>query len=432
MKTKQHLVLKPGFLPLIIIVILIAVVGPGNVFAAVGISNARAVGLAGAYLSVAQSSEAPDWNPANLGLYMQHDFSMNFLSIGIGIHNNSFSKKQYDQHNGKFIDPADKEKLLNCIPDDGMAIYLDSEVQLLGFAYRNFAFTASGQVVSDLTISKDIFELGFLGNADANKPVFDFGDTDGTAIAVYNYAISAAFPIELRQVKKFAVGGNLKFLQGLYCYDVVKAGGALSTDTKIYGKGETVVQYAEGGTGFALDLGAASIINKRWSVGLTLNNISNFVSWNKNAKREAIIASTDSLDFQDVVDADDVDSLFHDENNKQDINSFSTSMPAEMRIGAVYRAATYFVTMDYIQGFKKELNVTTIPKLACGIEYKPLFWLPLRAGMAIGGREFFTIAIGIGFEMGRVRLDLAATNQGSILPGSRQGSTLAFGVRLMP
>ena len=156
------------------------------------------------------------------------------------------------------------------------------------------------------------------------------------------------------------------------------------------------------------------------------------ITWDKNAKRETLIASTDSLDLQAIMDADDVDSLFHDENIKEDIGSFSTSNPLEMRMSAVYRSRHYFVTMDYIQGFKSGLTVSTKPKLASGIEYKPLYWLPLRAGLALGGREFFVLAVGLGFEMGRVRLDLAATNQGSIKPGSQQGTTLAFGIRLTP
>jgi hypothetical protein len=87
--------------------------------------------------------------------------------------------------------------------------------------------------------------------------------------------------------------------------------------------------------------------------------------------------------------------------------------------------------MDYIQGFRNGPGATTIPQIAGGIEYKPLFWLPLRAGLALGGKEVVTIALGLGFQIGRVRIDLAATSQGSILPANRQGSTLAFGVRLL-
>lgn len=401
-----------------------------DLFAATGISNARALGLAGAYLGLAQGAEAPNWNPANLGLDKELGFSMNFLSTGVGVHNNSFSKKQYDQYNGQYINDNDKRKLLNCISDNGLVLDLDTEVQVLGFAYRQFAFTVSGVIESNTTIAKDFFELGLLGNA--HKRRFDFSDTDGTAWAFSSYAFSAGFPIELEYFERFSAGFNLKILHGQYCFDVVKAGGALSTDTKIYGEGETTVQYAKGGLGFSLDLGAASIINNRWSVGLTLNNILNTISWNRGTKRKVIIGKTDSLDIQTIMDVEDVDSLFHDEENTEDIGSFSTTIPQEMRIGAVYRARMYVIAMDYIQGFRRGPGVTTTPKLACGIEYKPLFWLPLRTGLSIGGREIFTLALGIGFKMGRVRLDLAATNQGSIIPASRQGTTLAFGIRLIP
>jgi len=401
-----------------------------DIFAATGISNARALGLAGAYLSLARGAEAPNWNPANLGLDQDPGFSMNFLSTGIGIHNNSFSKNQYDQYNGQYINNEEKRKLLNCISDDGLVIDLDTEVQILGFAYRQFALTATGMAESNLTIAKDLVELGLLGNA--HKSRFDFGDTDGAAWAFNSYAFSAAFPIKLDPLERFAAGFNLKLIHGLFCFDVVKAGGALSTDIKVYGEGETIVQYARGGLGLSLDLGAASMVNDRWHIGLTFNNILNTINWNREAKRNVVLAKTDSLDLQTVMDVEDVDSLFYDEDHTDDINSFSTTLPQEMRVGATYSARTYLITMDYIQGFRRGPGVTTTPRLACGIEYKPLFWLPLRTGFAIGGRETFILAIGLGFKMGRVRLDLAATNQGSILPGSRHGSTLAFGIRLLP
>ncbi|MBN1350850.1 conjugal transfer protein TraF [candidate division KSB1 bacterium] len=427
---KKIKLITPGHRLLPIIFIALATAFVNHAIAAAGISNARAVGLAGAYLSIAEGAEAPNWNPANLGLYDRQGFSMNFLSTGIRIHNNSFSKKQYDEYNGKYLDDADKQKLMDCIPDKGLTLNLDSEVQLLGFAYSYFAFTAIGVVESNMTISKEFFELGLYGNA--HKLNFDFSDTDGTAWATYNYALSGAYPIDIQGFERFAVGGNLKYIQGLYCFDVVEAGGAISTDAKLYGEGKSVVQYARGGSGFGLDLGAAAILNDHWRFGLVLNNISNSVNWNVGAKKEVFWASTDSLDIQTMIDADEVDSLFHDDNETEDIKSFSTNKPVEMRLGAAYTANKYMVSLDYIQGFKEGVSISTTPKLASGIEYKPCYWLPLRAGMFIGGKEFFALAIGLGFEMGRVRLDFAATNQGSIKPGSQQGTTLAFGIRLIP
>ena len=256
MNTHQNRHFHMRWLPTLMLMLTLIIGAQSDVQASVGISNARAVGLGGAYVSVAEGAEAPSWNPANLGLYSRQGFSMNIISTGIGIHNNSFSKKQYDQYNGQYLDESDKEKLMNCIPDDGMTLNVNSEVQLLGFAYRYFAVTAAGVVESDLTISKDFFELGFYGNA--NKPTFDFGDTDGAAWASYDVTFSAGYPIEIQGVRQFSVGANLKYIQGLYCVDVVEAGGAFTTETLAVGEGQTTVQYAEGGKGFALDLGAAS------------------------------------------------------------------------------------------------------------------------------------------------------------------------------
>lgn len=397
-----------------------------EIHSAVNVSNPRAIGLGGAYIALAEGAEAPHWNPANLALREERFFSMNFLSLGIGFHNNSFSKHQYDIYNGKKLNLND---IVNSIPDGGLNVDMTGAVEILGFGFGNYAFTITGMAPAWAKITKDIPRL-IKGNEIGRN--YNFGGSDGYGLAYISYAFSGALPFEIDWFQHFAIGANIKYLQGIYGAELVNLDGYLLTDAAaINGKINGTARMAQGGNGISFDLGTMAVVNEQWTVGLSFSDLLNTISWSSEPEEIQFSALVDSVNLDKWTEYEELDSLFKTQDTTRKTNSFSMGLPQQMRIGAIYRAENYLVTMDYIQGFRNGPGATTIPQIAGGIEYKPLFWLPLRAGLALGGKEVVTIALGLGFHIGRVRIDLAATSQGSILPANRQGSTLAFGVRLL-
>ncbi|MFQ6094341.1 MAG: hypothetical protein ACE5OR_16985, partial [bacterium] len=139
------------------ILILVWNMVPTEACAFPGGSNARSGGLAGAYTALSRGVDAALWNPANLGLASPHRFSLNLVSAAVGLSNNSFSKSQYDLYNGAFWDSTRQEAILASIPSGGLKLNLDSEIQVLGFSYGPFAFTATGNIASDLVMARDSF-----------------------------------------------------------------------------------------------------------------------------------------------------------------------------------------------------------------------------------------------------------------------------------
>ena len=409
--------------------ILLICLNHANLSASPLIANARAIGMGGAYLGLAEGSEAPGWNPANLVRQPKRKWSMNLLSLGVGINNNSFSKHQYDRYNGAYITKADFDNLVACIPDDGWEADLLGNGELLGLAYSHYAFTINAVAAGRAKIAKDLPAL-LPGNIVGQN--YDIQQSDALVWAYLSYAFSAAFPIEIKPMKNFAVGTSLKLIHGLYCADLVNISGRLVTDEYyIRANANGAYQYAKGGLGISLDLGATGEINKDWKLGLAFNDLLSTINWNRHNKRVDFFIAPDSLNLERVTKISAKDSVFQVEDTTRSTSSFSTVLPAQMRIGAVYTQPDYVITIDYIQGFRHAPGVTTRPQLAAGIEYKPYPWLPLRTGVAVGGNEVLLIALGFGFQIQRVRIDFAVTNQGSILPGNRQGSTMAVGLRLL-
>ena len=110
--------MKKVFKPILLLIIVISLIRIENASAS-GESHARSLGLAGCYTTLAYGIEAPFWNPANLGLPQNSRFSFNFFSLGTRLGNNSFSLKDYNYYNGKFLTLSDKNKILNSIPSNG-------------------------------------------------------------------------------------------------------------------------------------------------------------------------------------------------------------------------------------------------------------------------------------------------------------------------
>jgi hypothetical protein len=401
----------------------------GTGFASSTISNARAVGLAGAYTALAHGIESPSWNPANLALYPTQ-FSMNLISLGIGVNNNSFSKRQYDLYNGAHLTPQDLENILGSIPGDGLDLDFLMNSEILGFAFKNYALTVRAVAAGHFKVAKDLPAL-LPGNEIGRT--YDFTDCDGLAWAYISYGFAAAFPITIEGLDRFAVGFGLNYLQGLYVADVIEFDGNLRTDPDfIYSKMNGAVQYAPGGAGLSLDLGASARINSNWALGIAFPNLINNITWARDAEIVEFSASPDSFNLYDISEAEDEDSLFNFSDSTHAIGSFTTTIPQQVRIGAVYQQPKYLLALDYIQGFRRGPGVTTTPQLAGGIEYRPLSWLPLRLGLAVGGRESILLALGCGLKLSGFWIDFGVTNQGGLLPSSSQGTTFAFGLRIVP
>lgn len=410
--------------------IFVLLAGFANVgLASTAISNARAVGLAGAYTSVAHGIEAPSWNPANLALYPTF-FSMNLLSIGVGINNNSFSKRQYDLYNGAHLTTRDLENILGSIPDKGLDLDFAANSEILGFAFKNYAFTVRAVAAGHLKVAKDL--PGLIQGNEIGR-TYDFSDCDGLAWAYISYGLAAGFPIAIEGIDRFAVGVGLNYLEGLYAADVVQFDGNLRTDPDfIHSRMIGQVQSAPGGAGLSLDLGAAAQFNSHWAVGIAFPNLLNNMTWAREAEVIDFSANPDSLNLYEISEAENEDSLFNFSDSTHAIKSFATSIPQQVRIGAVYRQKKYLLALDYIQGFRRGPGVTTTPQLAGGIEYRLLNWLPLRLGLAVGGREQVMLALGWGLKMSGFWLDFGLTNQGGLSPSSSQGTTVAFAMRIVP
>ena len=393
-----------------------------SVEAQTGESNARSVGMGGAYTALARGIEAPSWNPANLGLPGRHIYRLNLVSLGVGIHNNSFSKSFYERYNGQHLTEQDKQDILAAIPDYGLEGDVDAEIQAMGLNIGRFALTSSGISASNFIIPKDLADIALNGNEVGRQ--YDIDATNGEGWAVSSFAVSTAFRMNMPLFREFSVGASAKYLRGLAYGKVVEARTSVLTDIDgLHTSGRVVIDRSFGGNGYAIDLGVAGTLNDSWSMSLGFSNLFNHVNWSRETKRYTYAFNADSLTVQGI-SASNIDSIFVDSEETIDIDPFSSTLPAQLRFGLARTSKRLTFAVDYSQGFKKAPGVSTKPQLAFGSEVRLIHFLPLRTGFSVGGRNGFSSSAGFAFDFSEFSWDFAIASRGGMF--NSKGLTFAF------
>ena len=113
-------------------------------------------------------------------------------------------------------------------------------------------------------------------------------------------------------------------------------------------------------------------------------------------------------------------------------DEFSTKLPAELRFGCSYRDGRLLLTGDYHQGFSTSATTNTTPTVAAGAEWMALDWLPLRAGVTVGGRIDYGTSLGFGLRPGAFVFDFGLLSRGFLLPSISKGYIvgLEFGMAM--
>jgi hypothetical protein len=423
--TSEGLVMKKIIAGLVWVVMVFSAVQSSQ--AQMGMSNARSLAMGGAYLAVANGVEAARWNPANLGLHQRPTFSMNLISGGVAFANNSFSKKDYDLYNGAFLTPQMKSDILSKIPEEGLRLDLDTEVDALAFSWKNFALAISAESAAGMHLSRTFVDVALNGNQLDKE--YDFSDSGGEAFAVSTVGLSYGRAFYVPFFRDFAIGVTMKYVVGLAHAEVLETYGVIGmTFDGAYGDARAKVREAQGGSGFASDLGVAAMLSDKLTIGLTLRNWLSSVNWNKDVKIREYGVTTDSLTVE-AIDESSADSLVDDYDRETEGGDYSRSLPAELRLGGAYRAGKLLLTADYVQGLRNRPGVSTTPQFAFGAEYRLIGFLPLRAGFALGGRGGSSSGAGFGLRFGTFEMNFAAGSWGALLPRSAGGVGVAFGIK---
>ncbi len=389
-----------------------------------GQSSARSVAMGGAFTSLAVGVDATRYNPANLGLLDYQKTALEVVGLGANIANNAFSLSDYNKYTGAVLTDADKNDILGKIPDEGLSLSVDAEAAALSFSMGQFAFHTSVVGQADVNLNKDLLDLILNGNS--------FGDTltiTGTysdAVSYVQSGISYGLPLYTVGTRQLSGGMTFKYLKGIAVEQIVELQGMISTDiTGFGGNGAMIARTASGGSGYSIDLGAALQLNDSYTVGARISNFASSISWSNNTEEHGYNFNFDTV----TVDNISADYIVSDDYTVP-IGSFSTSLPSVMNIGIANTDGKLVWAVDWEQGFRRAAGASKNPRIALGLEYSALSYLPLRTGFATGGAKQTAFSFGTGLYLSAFYLDIAAVSGASLSTYSSKGLNFAVSTGL--
>ena len=417
--------------------------------------DAKSLGLADNYSAISRGVQAMPWNPANLGLERGNTFELNLVSFNIALYNNSFSLSEYNRYftkegnGGKKYSEADKQAILDLIPDGGFRAISNAGVNAFGVAYNNFGFAVQiieqGQAVAG--VSKELLEIAFNGPTfTTDYYLHDNNPISGASFAAMKISAGYAYPLKTSKIKflKFlrkhvsliSVGMNVNYYLGGAAAKIesselkIKRFGAnndsVSYLTKIVGVSSATESGSPTGRGFGLDIGAVAKYKKRWFFSLSFSNLFASIKWTENVERFALEESGEIAILGDSNEDKEVSI-----DTTYTIDQFETKLPTVMRAGASYKLLDNLTLVaEWRQGFDDYINNTTTPRVGVGAEYYPLPWLPLRGGLAVGGTHGFQFGLGTGVKVGFFEFDMSYAVINSLWPTASEGIFAAFGFKL--
>lgn len=390
-------------------------------------SNPRSAAMAEAYTAMARGTDALFWNPANLALWGNPTLSVNVVTASVDVSNNSVDRGDYNRFTGAFLGESEKQELLGSVPEDGLRFTGVGHASVLDVSYRNFALSVARGVGCATTIlPRDVLDLALNGNELGER--YDFGEADGEGWFVQTVSLAGASTLPVEWAETVAVGATVKYLRGFGYARVIESGGSLVTNYDgLSSDGRLVVRTASRGEGLAVDLGVAAVLDSRWTVGLKLGNLLGRIWWYSDTEEHRNSFLIDLITVKSVSEGDSIITI----GESRAIESFTSDYPAFARVGAAYRwTPTCVQSFDYEQGFRNAPGLSTSPRLATGLEYTRLWWMPLRAGISVGGREGVTTAFGLAVSTGALDFDVAMANKHHLLPVSGKGLRAAVGCRV--
>ncbi len=396
----------------------------------------RSMAFAGANATQARGTEVIGWNPANLGLADNPKFSLRFGVLplfpfpNMQFGNNSLSPYWFNNRffTGALLDDQDKSDLLSYFPDEGLFISPLVQMDFLSLSFGRWAVSLGAEMVGNITIPKPLFHFLFYGNKfgepiDLSTMNLEFQMVN--SLTLY-HGRTLQMPYLSDYVDRIAVGGGLKFLGGGFRTTTEKFDASITMENdRIILEGASIAQAAAGGYGFALDLGMAADINQKMHANVALMNLFGVINWggfglNLFDDGDVLIYE---FDYESQITSDqfldaDMDSILNE--GIQVDTSYSTSgfthgYPSYLVAGFQYDVLPFLsLYANYKQFFKKQLVFNTVPQLSLATKFDYLKWLPVRIGVAVGGRDEFRWGFGTGLNFKHYHLDFGFSQVGGM------------------
>lgn len=393
--------------------------------------SSKSIFYADSYMLRAYGIEANYWNPAKLSKEGRTEVWLPLVNTGVYAANTSFDLDTYNFFVTRdTLFTADKEKLLSKI-DGSLRFNSGGSTSIFGITMGNVALSASAKYYVKGAFAKDYLEILLYGNTEDSYE-FMKSDTNFSALAYSDltYGLGGInLPFIPEPVPAIKAGFAVSLLTGLYSLDTQEYNGYIINDPEdgISALQEVKLRDGAGGIGLKGMLGIYSEITPEFEAGITLDNIAGFIRWGLRRQMETYHFSADSVFVSNIED-----DFYLQEQDSYKIDPFTTTLPPELRLAAMYKHKYAVVSADWVHGFKETASTSAIGTLSLAASFLPLKAVGLSWGLAFPNSfNPLKVSYGIDFK-GRVSdLGLAIQTYDSLLPGYKsKGVSLGLSMSL--
>lgn len=388
-------------------------------------ASTAALGMGENYTARARGYDATAWNPANLGLKGNPMASGAFFpargSVGLA----PVTPGDLVDFAGADVPTGVRQGWLDRIRAEGREEgSAGAELTIVAAQVRSIGFQLSTSARALADVSADAAELILFGNAGSTGAPRDFtlqdSRIDGAWTSTAALAYGRGFPAGKKG--RVAFGVTAKYTLGHFLAYGKDNGSRFDADPLQASVDFPVVttdtaSRFNNGAGFGLDLGAAWQ-NPRWTAGLALRNLASSFQWKEDRLRYRSAHAFFAADSSTSAELDDERPFSEAPSSlRQEVQDLGYK--PVLSAGVAFRPMPRLVVDADLQQRLGDGGIDIAPKTHAGVgaEYRPVAWLPLRAGAAYvtGGAE---IAGGVGLELGSYAIGASLAR--------RAGSTLTM------
>jgi len=374
----------------------------------------RALMYSDSYMLRARGSEANYWNPALLRESVQN-FWLPVGNMGFYIANNSLDLEIYNHIMKKgYLEEIDKEKLLNMI-DDHIAVNMGGQMSIIGFTIGNIAFTSSAHAYAKAALDETYLRLLLYGNTEESYE-FTRENNNASMLSYVDVTVGMGdLPLPLpKNFPTVKAGWAASLLVGIEDIDTSEYYGSFSSNYDGASLRQDIVLKTGGaGAGFKGMVGLVSEPLNSLSVGVTLDNILGFIKW--GLVRENLVYH---LQADSVYVANLQDDFYDYEHYREKTDSFTTNLPPELRLAALYRTPQVILSADYVQGFGSSIATSKVGRVSLGAELLPIPSLPIHVGYGFGNSNYpWRVSYGVGLKIRPFEFGIGLQSFESFLPG---------------
>ena len=369
-------------------------------------------------------SGALNFNPAAYGPDRGYNVSLEIPSFGLGLTNNTFGVGYWNDHFGGDHDwtSAQTKDILDQIPSKGLRGDVALSVPVLGLSVGRFGGQIAVESDGEINLPKDLAVLALTGNQ-LNRH-YSISDLGGTGIVVADVGLGFGYKFDQDYLPEIDAGIGFHYYQGLALAKAQRVeGGFTFNDTTINGTAYLQSVTSTSGNGVGFDLGGLAKINDQWEVGLAFRQLGARLTW--DVKESHIISGysdSSGIEMDRIGNGSYFDSTFHktDTTFKSNVGTIETTLPVIMQANGKYRIRPDLsLTGEFAVRTSSSVQGDAGVELGVAADYRPLSWLPLQAGVSVGGLWGAQFGLGTGLRFGGYQMDIGGTWNGGFLNAAR-------------